>query len=103
MKGLCALCGEEKELQESHIIPSLVFKWMKESSVTGHFRYGEAINKRVQDGAKCHLLCWDCEQLFGNWENTFAKEVFVPLHQNGTINQYGSWLLKFVRLFPGVY
>jgi len=95
MNGRCGLCGKEKELQESHIIPSFVFKWLKDSSVTGHFRHGETINKRVQDGAKLYLLCWDCEQLFGKWEDIFAKEVFMPLHQNKPIKQYGTWLLKF--------
>ena len=95
MNGCCGLCGKEKELQESHIIPSFVFKWLKESSVTGHFRHGETINKRVQDGTKHYLLCRDCEQLFGGWEDTFAKEVFMPLHQNKPIKQYGRWLLKF--------
>jgi hypothetical protein len=95
MMGRCGLCGKEKELQESHIIPSFVFKWLKESSVTGYFRHGETINKRVQDGGKIFLLCWDCEQLFGKWEDIFSKIVFMPLHQNKPINQYGSWLLKF--------
>ncbi len=95
MKSRCGLCGKEKELQESHIIPSFVFKWLKESSVTGHFRHGETINKRVQDGPKLYLLCWNCEQLFGKWEDIFANEIFMPLHQNKPIKQYGSWLLKF--------
>ncbi|MGD0283484.1 MAG: hypothetical protein ABSB95_14105 [Dissulfurispiraceae bacterium] len=95
MNGRCGLCNKEKELQASHIIPCFVFKWLKESSVTGYFRHGETINKRVQDGDKLYLLCWDCEQLFGGWEDIFAKEVFMPLHQNKPINQYGAWLLKF--------
>lgn len=95
MNGQCGLCGLEKELQESHVIPSFVFKWLKTSSVTGYFRHGETINRRVQDGTKIYFLCKDCEQLFGGWENIFAKEVFMPLHQNKPIKQYGAWLLKF--------
>lgn len=95
MKGYCRLCRKETELVESHIIPSFVYRWLKESSVTGHFRFGESINQRVQDGTKAYLFCSDCEQLFGVWENAFAKEIFVPLHKGNATKAYGPWLLKF--------
>jgi hypothetical protein len=95
MTGHCALCSKEKELQLSHIIPCFVFKWLKASSVTGHFRHGETINKRAQDGDKVYLLCRDCEQLLGRNEDIFAKEIFIPLHKDESIEQYGPWLLKF--------
>lgn len=91
----CRLCNQERELQESHIIPSFVYNWLKETSVTGHLRFGETVNKRVQDGIKSYLLCWDCEQLFAKFENTFSKEVFIPLHRDVPINPYGKWMLKF--------
>ncbi|MCG6536827.1 MAG: hypothetical protein L7F78_19495, partial [Syntrophales bacterium LBB04] len=55
----------------------------------------ETVNRRVQDGIKTYLLCGDCEQLLGVWENSFAKEIFVPLHEGGATNVYGHWLLKF--------
>lgn len=58
-------------------------------------RYGETINKRIQDGAKPYLLCLDCEQRFGTWENIFSQKIFMPLHQGEAIKQYGSWMLKF--------
>jgi len=95
VRGHCRLCRQEAELVESHIVPSFVYRWLKESSVTGHFRFGETVNRRVQDGIKTHLLCCDCERLFGAWENAFAREIFVPLHEDGIINTYGPWLLKF--------
>lgn len=94
-RGQCELCGQEKELQQSHIIPSFVYKWMKKSSVTGYFRHGETPNRRVQDGDKVYLLCRDCEQRFGTWEDIFAKKVFLPLHEGGSIEPYGKWLLKY--------
>jgi len=93
--GQCELCDQEKELQQSHIVPSFVYKWMKKSSVTGYFRHGETPNKRVQDGDKVYLLCKDCEQRFGTWEDIFAKKVFTPLHEGGSFERYGKWLLKF--------
>ena len=95
MKEHCRLCRQEAELAESHIVPSFVYRWLKESSVTGHFRFGDTINRRVQDGIKTHLLCYDCEGLFAAWENAFAREIFVPLHEDGIMNTYGPWLLKF--------
>ncbi len=93
--GKCSLCDNQKDLQQSHIIPSFVYKWLKNSSVTGYLRFGETPNKRVQDGEKKYLLCKDCEQLFSSWEKTFANELFVPFHQSEPIKPYGKWLLKF--------
>jgi len=95
VKGRCRLCEQEAELAESHIIPSFVYKWLRESSVTGHFRFGETVNKRVQDGYKTYLLCYDCEKRFGAWENAFAQNIFMPLHEDKIMSSYGSWLLKF--------
>jgi hypothetical protein len=95
VSGQCRLCKRETELKESHIIPSFVYRWLKDSSVTGHFRFGETVNKRVQDGTKTYLLCGSCETLFGVWENYFAREIFLPLHEDKTMKAYGPWLLKF--------
>ena len=33
------LCGETKELQESHILPGFVYRWLKETSATGYLRF----------------------------------------------------------------
>lgn len=95
MKGCCRLCKRETELAESHIVPSFIYGWLKGSSVTGHLRFGETINRRIQDGIKTYLLCSNCEKLFGVWENAFAQQIFVPLHENRAMNSYGPWLLKF--------
>jgi hypothetical protein len=48
----CRLCGEMKELQESHILPGFVYRWMKETSATGYLRFAQQPNLRVQDGVK---------------------------------------------------
>jgi len=58
-------------------------------------RYGEAINKRVQDGEKAYLLCPDCEQKFSVWEKAFAEKVFTPINEGNPLKNYGPWLLKF--------
>ena len=95
MRSQCRLCKQETELKESHIIPRFVYQWLKDSSVTGHLRFGETVNKRVQDGTKTYLLCRDCEKLFGVWENNFFQKIFLPLHEDKAMNTYGPWLLKF--------
>lgn len=92
----CALCARSGELQVSHIIPGFVFDWLRETSATGHFRFSQSPNLRVQDGLKLRMLCWNCEQLFSTWESQFAEKCFVPINGNRTrkIN-YGPWMLKF--------
>jgi hypothetical protein len=67
----CRLCGAVKELQESHILPGFVFRWMKETSATGYLRSRQQPNLRVQDGLKLHFLCADCERRFNQWETQF--------------------------------
>ncbi|MBI2470715.1 MAG: hypothetical protein HYV59_05660 [Planctomycetes bacterium] len=96
MIGTCQLCRKSKILRESHIIPNFVFKWLKDTSATGYLRPGSNPNKRSQDGVKQYLLCDDCEQLFGNWENKFKNSIFLPLsHGKANKFSYSSWLLKF--------
>jgi hypothetical protein len=36
-----------QELQESHILPGFVFRWMKETSATGYLRFGQQPNLRT--------------------------------------------------------
>ena len=93
--GKCQLCGFEKELKESHIVPSFVFKWLKRTSVTGKLRSGEIPNQRKQDGYKLFLLCGVCEKLFCKWEHCFAKNIFEPITKEKQLEPYGGWLLKF--------
>jgi hypothetical protein len=92
----CALCGAVAPLERSHIIPQFVFRWLKETSSTGHIRFGPQINKRVQDGINRQLLCGKCEDRFSVWETKFSKHVFHPLvgDKFQTI-KYEDWLLKF--------
>ncbi len=92
----CTLCGGSSDLQASHIIPGFVFDWLRNTSATGHFRFAESPNLRVQDGLKPRMLCKDCEQLFASWEKAFSEECFVPLNE-GAISSlsYGPWMLKF--------
>jgi hypothetical protein len=67
------------ELQESHILPSFVYRWMKETSATGYLRFGQQPNLRVQDGVKRHLLCANCEQRFNQWAAILSTPCSLPL------------------------
>ena len=96
---LAASTGAVKELQESHILPRFVFRWLKETSATGYLRSGQQPNLRVQDGLKLHLLCQDCKQRFNHWGTQFANEIFHPMTQ-GTAERasYGPLLLFWVSV-----
>jgi hypothetical protein len=93
---VCRLCDKEANLEESHVVPSFVYKWLKDTSGTGFLRFGIAPNKRVQDGYKLFWLCADCEDRLNAWETKFANHVFHPFNKGDTARgAYESWLLKF--------
>lgn len=97
MTEICKLCHNKSKLEQSHIIPQFLYKWLKETSATGHLRFGRNINKRAQDGFKENLLCRNCEDLLNKWETDFANKIFYPLvnKKKGSF-EYGLWFLKFV-------
>lgn len=102
--SVCRLCDEHSELQESHVVPSFVYKWIKDTSATGYLRSSDN-NKRLQDGHKAKLLCRACEQLFSNHEREFASNIFHPfvdrvIDKTGRMTsntgfRYEEWLIKF--------
>ena len=96
MQGQCRLCLKQCELEHSHIVPSFVFRWLKEASGPGFLRFGQTPNRRSQDGYKEYWLCPECEDLFSRWETEFANNVFHPLTSGkATRFRYQKWLLKF--------
>jgi hypothetical protein len=96
MNGICRLCQLPAELQESHIIPAFVFRWLKDTAPTPFMRTSREPNRRVQDGLKRYWLCRDCEQVFGAWETQYASKIFYPITQSeGHRIHYDDWLLKF--------
>ena len=92
----CRLCARDRPLQDSHIIPRFVTKWLLESSPTRGLRDVHEPNLRRQDGPTLPFLCFDCEQVLAPWEGAFATGVFLPLHSNERSQfTYDSWALKF--------
>ncbi len=96
-KTICRLCRVKPTVKKSHIIPSFVFRWFKDTSSTGFIRRGGNVNLRQQDGVKEKFLCEDCEETFSVWEKQFSEQIFVPLHKDETqIFNYGDWLVRFL-------
>ncbi|MBB6713896.1 hypothetical protein [Clostridium gasigenes] len=94
--GKCALCGLNKEIQLSHIVPKFVGRHLKKSSV-GDIRNGENPNRVVQDIEKEYLMCHDCEELFSAKETWFANNVFYPRLKNGAVEfDYGENMHYFL-------
>ena len=93
--GICRLCGKQKELKNSHIIPDSIIKWELKKRES-YLRNPVTPNRRRQDGIKRHLLCADCENLFGKREKLFAEKIFYPRVNNDKLNyKYDSWLYYF--------
>jgi hypothetical protein len=94
--GTCGLCEREAELCDSHVLPSFVFKWLKDTSATGYLRFADTPNRRVQDGLKRKWLCKSCEQLFSREERAFATNLFHPWSESTSQSiRYSEWLLRF--------
>ena len=94
--SICRLCGQGAELRQSHIIPRFVYQWLKDTSATGHFRFSQQPNLRVQDGLKIPMLCASCETRFNDWETKFATHVFHPFTAGKTHTAfYGGWMYRF--------
>ena len=96
VQDACRLCRAHEALRNSHVLPAFAFRWLRETSATGYFRYGATPNLRVQDGPKCRLLCDTCEGVFSRWEREFAEKLFHPINNsNCEGTEYGEWLARF--------
>jgi hypothetical protein len=83
-------------LEKSHIIPAFVYRWLKESSTTGVLRFGQQMNRRVQDGVKDYFLCAECEDRFEKFETPFSTLIFHPYVRD---NAYGTNYDEYFRKF----
>jgi hypothetical protein len=85
MKVGCRLCGDSSSaLQESHVIPRFVGKYIKGTSATGFLTGMSTTGKvqRSQDLYKSKLLCRQCEERLNEHETFFANHVFHPFKRN---------------------
>ena len=79
----CALCGRQGDIRLSHLVPKFVLKWIKRTSATWRLASAADGARRLQDGAKTHLLCGGCEERFSRHEKYFAEKIFHPFHDDG--------------------
>jgi hypothetical protein len=62
-RGLCKLCLEEKDLQDSHMIPRALYKLARQAGfdpVVMTRALATHTSRQIHD----FVLCWDCEQRF---------------------------------------
>lgn len=78
----CALCKEEKEMMDSHIIPKFFYKYIISTSPLKGIRNAKNPNKRDEDGIKRKLLCKECELRFSKYEDDFSQNVFSKVKEN---------------------
>lgn len=80
-RTICQLCQKTKPLQRSHIIPEFMYHGMydKKHRFIGLSHDPNENEILSQLGKRERLLCWDCEQQFGRYEQ-YAKRV---LYENG--------------------
>jgi len=80
--GVCKLCKTTCELQESHIIPRLAIKLIRDENLNN--RFYELFSKQskiIQDGPKEYLLCSTCERHIGNYEKYFKEAIHLNRHK----------------------
>jgi hypothetical protein len=79
----CRLCGKERQLKKSHILPEWTYTTIY--SKKGIFRpvslNDSVLGKSEQKGYRERLLCKDCELLFSKYER-YAKDFFYSIINN---------------------
>lgn len=92
----CALCKRDAKLQESHIIPKLVYTRIK-THKNSRFRSLDNINVILQNGEKRPMLCHECEERFSFYEKKFAdKFIDKYLDEHNIPNFTGTWLDNYI-------
>lgn len=101
----CKLCGEEKILRNSHILPEFIFKPLYDSKHRFHVlsTIPDDKNRLYQKGAREELLCDDCEQIFSKYER-YASIVFnqsnsIDVHQINNEYHFSGIKYDFFKLF----
>jgi len=92
----CKLCGQDKVLLRSHVIPKFIISWLKKTG-SGFFRMMIRPNIKYQDFPKLRLLCSDCEQKLSSKEAYFSSRIFYPYIENKPAHiQYSKSLHYFL-------
>jgi hypothetical protein len=94
--GVCGLCLQSKDLQESHLMPRALYRMARGDGSSGNqdpFLVTRKRSRQTSHQIKDHLLCRNCEQLFcRNGENYVMRLV---TRRNGDFP-----LLKMLEFVP---
>jgi len=95
----CLLCQSNDDLVQGHVMPSFVVDYIKETSVTGVFRFGGNPNLTRQDYFKAYMFCKRCENIMSIEENYFKKNIYYPAAKNNRREfHYNHQLSRFCMI-----
>lgn len=101
----CKLCGEEKVLRDSHILPEFIFKPLYDSIHRFHVisTIPHDKNRIFQKGIREELLCKDCEQIFSKYERyasiVFNKSENINVHRINNEYHFSGIRYDLFKLF----
>lgn len=104
MQMKCALCKEERELKNSHVIPEFIYRPLYDHVHRFHILSSEGTSHRYgQKGLREKLLCEVCELRFSRHEK-YASEVFtgkikVDSERNGNLVRISGINYESFKLF----
>lgn len=99
-RGLCALCGEFRPLEDSHIIPRTIVRQIQSIFPNHDLRWSTNPDIPRQDVETYKLLCRDCENALARYEGRFNQVIFHRfIERDIRVREpfeYREWLLPFV-------
>lgn len=94
-KKICDYCSADNTIDNSHVVPNFVGKYIKENSSTGKL-LNSWERKPQQDIFKGKYLCEKCDnEVFSSWEKEFANTIWRdPEHSEEHWNNEST--IKFI-------
>lgn len=96
MLGICKFCGEEKQLVQSHIIPKCLHATNQGRMVGINTTPKFDMNPNAQNGYKEPLLCADCDNKLGVFDN-YAKKFFCDIIPNATTDVSNGFDIYYIQ------
>ena len=97
MASLCILCESSPPIKNSHIVPKLFIRRLKQGTSVRVLTDSNNVKKPIQDGWKGPYLCQQCEIRFSAWETDFANKIYDPfLNESKDLVRQDLTLVLFV-------
>jgi hypothetical protein len=97
VQGTCRLCRHPKLLQDSHLLPKLMYRWLNAAKHKGTAPFKRSPRDGVFSTSKhvtAYILCSDCERLLSqHGEDHFGKVAVA----HGSIPPALSWYREVLR------